>query len=39
MDINTDPSCSQSVDLDCDLSGVMGQDITMASGGGIGHSH
>ena len=36
---HTDSSCSWPMDPDRDLSGTMGQDITMASGGSIGHSH
>jgi hypothetical protein len=39
MDINTDLSCSRIMDPDRDLSDIMGQGITMASGGSTGHFH
>lgn len=39
MDINTDHSFSRTMDLDMALSGSLGQDVILVSGGNIGHSN
>jgi hypothetical protein len=39
MDINTDPRCIKASDPDVALTSSKDPDITMASGGNVGHSH
>lgn len=39
MDINRDPIFSRTTGLDMALSGSLGQEVIMASGGSTGHSN